>query len=187
MSYPSFQNTGESELGEINYPTVMDEIDQWLADNFGIMPGACSSIESVKYSVAKRVAKALWPKKMEDNESMGEVEWTPYNDRYEVNRMGEIRNSKTKKPIKQYLQKSGYMAVVLKDANGWSGWEMVHRIVATTFIPNPEGNPIVDHINTIRSDNRVENLRWVDEKGNANNEQTKINRKNAIKRRRVEK
>lgn len=66
MSYPSFQNTGESELGEVNYPTVMDEIDQWLADNFGIMPGACSSIESVKYSVAKRVAKALWPKKEED-------------------------------------------------------------------------------------------------------------------------
>ena len=63
MSYPSFQNTGESDFGEINYPTVMDEIDQWLADNFGIMPGACSSIESVKYSVAKRVAKALWPKK----------------------------------------------------------------------------------------------------------------------------
>lgn len=66
MSYPSFQNTGESVLGEFNYPTVMDEIDQWLADNFGIMPGACSSIESVKYSVAKSVAKALWPKKEED-------------------------------------------------------------------------------------------------------------------------
>lgn len=67
MSYPSFQNLGESELGEVNYPTVMDEIDQWLADNFGIMPGACSSIESVKYSVANRVAKALWPKKEEEN------------------------------------------------------------------------------------------------------------------------
>lgn len=66
MSYPSFQNTGESDLGELNYLTVLDEIDQWLADNFGIMPGACSSIESVKYSVAKRVAKALWPKKEED-------------------------------------------------------------------------------------------------------------------------
>lgn len=82
MSYPSFQNTGESELGEINYPTVMDEIDQWLADNFGIMPGACSSIESVKYSVAKRVAKALWPKKEpEECKHRGTMTLTPTKDR----------------------------------------------------------------------------------------------------------
>ena len=50
----------------------------------------------------------------------------------------------------------------------------VHRIIAETFIPNPDKLPEVDHINTVRTDNRAENLRWVTRKGNMNNKITKI-------------
>lgn len=48
------------------YPTELDEIDQWLFDNFGILPGCCSSIESVRYTTARMIAETLWPKKKEN-------------------------------------------------------------------------------------------------------------------------
>lgn len=45
----------------------------------------------------------------------------------------------------------------------------VHRAVALAFIPNPLNKPQIDHINTIRNDNRVENLRWVTSRENHHN------------------
>lgn len=48
-----------------------------------------------------------------------------------------------------------------------------HRIVAEVFIPNPKNLPQVDHINTNKRDNRVENLRWCTGSENMNNPLTK--------------
>lgn len=42
--------------------THRDEIDKFLFDLVGVLPGCCSSIESVKYTIARTVAEALWPK-----------------------------------------------------------------------------------------------------------------------------
>ena len=53
--------------------------------------------------------------------------------------------------------------------NGHKERYLIHRLVATYFIPNPENKPYVDHINTIIQDNRVENLRWATQKENSNN------------------
>ena len=53
------------------------------------------------------------------------------------------------------------------------GCVKVHRAVAELFIPNPDNKPYVDHINTVTTDNRAENLRWVTTKENNNNPLTR--------------
>ena len=50
----------------MNYPITLDEIDQWLFDSFGILPGACSSTENLRHTTARMVAEALWPKREDD-------------------------------------------------------------------------------------------------------------------------
>ena len=54
----------------------------------------------------------------------------------------------------------------------------IHEWVAEMFIPNPDNLPMIDHIDTNIFNNRVDNLRWVDAKGNCNNELTIQKRKN---------
>lgn len=72
----------------------------------------------------------------------------------------------------------GYMTVILYKYNKGKK-EFVHRLVAMAFIPNPDNLPQVDHINTDKLDNTVENLRWVTAKQNCWNPLTREKTKKA--------
>lgn len=64
------------------------------------------------------------------------------------------------KKLKPILQKTGYLAVALHK-NKKQYIITVHRLVAETFIPNPQHKTQVNHKNGIRTDDRLENLEWV--------------------------
>lgn len=58
--------------------------------------------------------------------------------------------------------KQGYLCTSFREGNRQSVPKTIHRLVAECFLPNPENKPTVDHINRIRHDNSVSNLRWAD-------------------------
>ena len=106
----------------------------------------------------------------------GEI-WKDINgyDGYQVSNKGRVKSTIVRnegKLLKIGINKLGYCIVGLR-VNGKSKTHYVHRLVAETFVPNPDKKLCIDHINTDKTDNRVENLRWCTQKENLNNPLTK--------------
>lgn len=68
-----------------------------------------------------------------------------YKGLYTIKEDGTILNTKTNKKIKHHIGYGGYPAVVLLGNDGKQHHEYVHRLLAETFIPNPNNLPIINH------------------------------------------
>lgn len=89
------------------------------------------------------------------------------NTNYAVSEAGFVRNQKTGKLIKpQAGGTSKYLMVRIYKNNGKPKLYLVHRLVASAFIPNPENKTQVNHKNKDKQYNHVANLEWVTPKEN---------------------
>ena len=73
---------------------------------------------------------------------------------------GSVWSKKGNRLRKPILDDNGYYEVVLY-SGGIRTHKKIHRLIAEHYIPNPYNRPFIHHINRIRTDNRIENLRWV--------------------------
>lgn len=96
-----------------------------------------------------------------------------YKGKYQIDENGNIKslnyrgNTKREHILKPILR-SGYLSVELYDFNGNRHKESIHRLVAESFIENPNNLPYVNHKDENKTNNNVENLEWCTPKYNSN-------------------
>lgn len=111
-----------------------------------------------------------------------EEEWKSikgYEGLYEISSYGRVKslsykykNGKVREEIIRVPSITHGYEFLKLNKNGESKNYKIHRLVAEAFVPNPENKPEVDHIDTNKRNNMVENLRWVTRQENCDNPRT---------------
>ena len=92
---------------------------------------------------------------------------------YSLRRVDSLNRQKGGNYVSARLTPTGYVIVSLnKDGKRYT--KFLHRVVAQAFIRNPDNKPEVDHIDADKTNNVVENLRWVTRTENMNNPITHV-------------
>lgn len=102
-----------------------------------------------------------------------------YEGYYQISNLGTLKSlnrivkhkkgtlSVRERIISPYISTFGYPSVRMTKGNITKNFK-IHRLIAEMFIPNPENKPQVNHINGVKTDNRIENLEWVTHSENLN-------------------
>lgn len=80
---------------------------------------------------------------------------------YEASTDGHIRNSKTKNILHEFQGKDGYFRSQFGGKT-----RLIHRVIATTYLDNPNNFSEVNHIDGNKANNSVNNLEWCDRSSN---------------------
>lgn len=83
------------------------------------------------------------------------------NNRYTISENGIVYDKLLNRVVTQYKKPNGYMFVPIVKDDGKVCSQYVHRLVAMAFIPNPNQEKEVNHIDGDKENNSKENLEWV--------------------------
>src|SRR3970040_299459 len=88
-------------------------------------------------------------------------------DNYTIDISGVVTNTRTGRALSPNINKdNGYLQVDLWAKNKGTKF-YIHRLIALAFIDNPLDLPEVNHIDSVRTNNKLDNLEWVTSKGNS--------------------
>lgn len=90
-----------------------------------------------------------------------------YEGLYQVSNLGRVKSLYTNDILKGCKTSNGYLKVNLYK-NSVKSTKTIHRLVAESFISNPENKSQVNHINENKTNNMVSNLEWSTSKENNN-------------------
>ena len=86
---------------------------------------------------------------------------------YQVSSLGRVRNITTRKVLKGVDNGMGYLQVIIfKAGKGYT--RKIHRLVAESFLENPENLPEINHRDEDKANNAVSNLEWCSHEYNIN-------------------
>jgi hypothetical protein len=111
---------------------------------------------------------------------MNDTIWKNIDDsgNYQVSNTGLVRRAtnghttKAGKILKPWMNDDGYYKIRIMKLGKKNMF--LHRLVAEAFIENPNQKPFINHINGIKTDNRVENLEWITTDDNNKHNETLI-------------
>jgi hypothetical protein len=95
-----------------------------------------------------------------------------FEKRYQINELGQIKNVKTLRLLTPTTDVDGYLQIGLRKLGiRKKHWFRVHRLIALAFLTVPENYQLlhVDHIDRNKTNNLLENLRWVTPQENCDN------------------
>lgn len=87
---------------------------------------------------------------------------------YGITENGQVWSYKSNKFLSQRYDKYGYLRVTLMNDDKKMKTELVHKLVALAYIPNPDGKETVNHKDENKENNCVSNLEWMTRQENLN-------------------
>lgn len=152
---------------------AVEKIDGNLIVEFESLTAAAESVNGSTGTLSQAIKLSrqhkgfMWRYKQEQYVENEIWQKHPYLD-LDCSNIGGIRRSDTQRLFIPTKRSSEYLAIKYKGKRIYT-----HRLIAQTFIPNPDNKPTVDHLDSNPSNNHISNLRWATMK-----EQWETRRKN---------